>query len=91
MFSAAPQVVRHEERGERDHDQVVEEQRPAGEEADEVVEGTAHERGGTARLRDRGRALRVREGDHDEERADRVQSTSGVRPSACRAMIPRAM
>ncbi len=36
-----PEVVRQEERRERDHDQVVEEERPAGEEAREVVERDA--------------------------------------------------
>ena len=33
------EVVRGEERCERDHDRVVEEQHPAGEETDRVVEG----------------------------------------------------
>ena len=64
------EVVRQEERRERDHDQVVEEERPAGEEAGQVVEGAADEGGGAARLRNRGRALRVRERDDQEERAD---------------------
>ena len=64
------EVVRQEERRERDHDQVVEEERPAGQEAGEVVEGATDEGGGAAGLRDRGRALGVRERDDQEERAD---------------------
>ena len=38
-----PHVVRHEERRERDHDQVVEEEHPAGEEPERVVERAADE------------------------------------------------
>ena len=60
-------VVRQEQRRQRDHDQVVEEERPAGDEADEVVEGTSRERLGAARLGDRGGALRVRERDDEED------------------------
>ena len=62
--------MRHEERRERDHDQVVEEEHPAGEEAGEVVERDADERRGAARLADRRRPLRVRERDDEEEQAD---------------------
>ena len=64
------EVVRHEERGQRDHDQVVEEEHPAGEEAGKVVEGEAHERRGAARLADRCGALRVGERDDQEEKPD---------------------
>jgi hypothetical protein len=60
------EVVRHEQRRERDHDQVVEKERPAGQEPSEVVERPADEGRGAAGLRNRGRALRVRER-HDEE------------------------
>ena len=52
-WSAAAEVVRHEERRERDHDQVVEEEHPAGHEAGEVVERAADEGRGAARLRQR--------------------------------------
>ena len=62
-------VVRHEERGEGDHDQVVEEERPARDEADEVVEGAPRERLGAADLRDRRGALRVGERDEPEDDA----------------------
>ena len=62
------EVVRHEQRREGDHDQVVEEQRPAGDEADQVVEGTAGERLGATRLGDCGGALGVRERDQQEDR-----------------------
>ena len=53
------EVVRHEERRERDHDQVVEEERPAREESREVVEGDADEGRGAARLADRRRPFGV--------------------------------
>ena len=63
------EVVRQEQRRERDHDQVVEEERPAGQEAGEVVERPANKGRGAAGLGDRGRALGVRERDDEEERA----------------------
>ena len=52
-------VVRDIERGERDHDQVVEEERPAGDKPPEVVEGDPDERRRAAGLADRGRAFCV--------------------------------
>ena len=67
------EVVRQEERGERDHDEVVEEQHPAGAEAREVVESPAHERGRAARLRDGGDALGVGERDDEEEQPGQQQ------------------
>ncbi len=67
------EVVRQEEHGERDDDEVVEEQHPAGAEAGEVVERLAHERGRAARLRNRGDALGVRQGDDDEEQPRQQQ------------------
>ena len=66
-------VVRREQAGERDDDQVVEEQHPAGDEAERVVERAPDERGCAAGLRDRGRSLRVRRGDDEEEGADDQQ------------------
>ena len=60
------EVVRHEQRRQRDHDHVVEEERPAGDEAGEVVERLPDEGGGAAGLADRGRALDVRERDDHE-------------------------
>src|SRR5581483_10138127 len=65
-----PEVVGEEQRGEGYHDQVVEEERPAGEEAREVVERHAHERRGAARLPDHRRPLRVRGRDDEEEQPD---------------------
>jgi hypothetical protein len=65
--------VRDEQRRERDHDQVVEEERPSRDEAGEVVEGDPDERGGAAGLADRGRPLGVRQGDEQEQRADDEQ------------------
>ena len=44
------EIVRDEERRERDHDQVVEEEHPAGEESGQVVERDAHEGRGAAGL-----------------------------------------
>ena len=62
-------VVRQEQRGERDHDQVVEEERPAGDEAGEVVVRAPRERLGAAGLGDRRGPLGVRERDEPEDDA----------------------
>ena len=64
-----PEVVRQEERRERGDDQVVEEERPAGDEAGQVVERAAHEGRGAAGLPQLGRPLGVRERDDEEEHA----------------------
>ena len=64
------EVVREEQRRERDHDQVVEEEHPAGEEAGEVVERDPDERRSAAGLADRRRPLGVRERDDEEEQPD---------------------
>ena len=65
-----PEVVRQEERRERDHDQVVEEERPAGEETGEVVERDAHECRRAAGAAVRGRPLDVRRRDDEEDQPD---------------------
>jgi hypothetical protein len=65
--------VRQEERGQRDHDQVVEEESPARQEPRNVVERAADEGRGAARLRQHRRALGVREGHEQEEAADEEQ------------------
>jgi hypothetical protein len=65
-----PQVVREEEGRERDHDQVVEKERPAGDEPGEVVEGDADEGRRAAGLPDHRRPLRVRQGHDEKEDAD---------------------
>ena len=65
--------MRHEQRRERDHDQVVEEDRPAGQEPELVVERAADEGRGAAGLGERGGALRIGERDEHEQRADREQ------------------
>ena len=62
-----PEIVRQEQRRDRNHDQVVEEERPAGEKAEQVVESPANECRGAAGLRDRGRPLRVGERDDQED------------------------
>ena len=67
------EVVRHEEAGQRDDDQVVEEERPAGDEPRRVVERAPHEGRGAAGLRQRRGSLRVRERDEEEERPDAEQ------------------
>src|SRR2546430_15071243 len=69
----AGNVVRHEQRRERDHDQVVEEERPARDEADQVVVGDANERRGATGLPDRSGPFRIRQRDDQEERADDEQ------------------
>ena len=61
------EVVRHEDGREGDHDQVVEEERPAGQEPEDVVVGAADERRRASRLRDRRRSLGVGERDDQEE------------------------
>ena len=63
------QVVRHEERRDRDREDVVEAQRPAGEERDDVVEGVARERGGAAGFREHRGALGVGFGREHEQPA----------------------
>ena len=65
-----PEVVRHEERRKGDHDQVVEEERPAGQEAGEVVERPTDEGSGATGLGNRRGALGVGERDDEEEGAD---------------------
>ena len=81
-------VVRQEQRRERDHDQVVEEERPPGHEAEQVVVRAPRERLGTAGLRDRSGSLGVRERDEAED--DPRRGTTGVNPSADAATIPSA-
>ena len=73
------EVVGQEDRGERDHDQVVEEERPAGQEAEHVVVRPPHERRRAAGLRDRRRPLGVRQRDDQEEdtRAEEDERESG--------------
>jgi hypothetical protein len=61
--------VRQEQRRERDHDQVVEKQCPAGDEAGEVVVRAAREGLGASGLRDGGGSLGVRERDEEEDEA----------------------
>src|SRR5439155_13328712 len=60
---------RQEERRERSDDQVVEEERPACDEAGEVVEGAPDERSRAAGLAQLGGPLGVRERDDQEEDA----------------------
>ena len=65
--------MRQEERREGDHDQVVEEERPAGEEPGEIVRGPTDEGRRPARLGQSRGSFRVREGDDQEEQADAEQ------------------
>ena len=67
LSERAREVVRGEERREGHDDQEVEEEDPARHEPREVVEGAADEGRRAARLRQRGRPLRVRER-HEQER-----------------------
>jgi len=69
--------MRDEEPREGDHDHVVEEDRPAGQEAELVVERAPDEGRGASGLREGGRSLRVRERDDKEEHADSEQHPGG--------------
>ena len=55
------EVVRDRDRGQRGDDQVVDQDRPAGDEGDQLVEGVAGEAGGAAALADHRPALDVAE------------------------------
>ena len=66
-------VVRDEQRRERDHDQVVEEEDPAGDETPEVVEGDPDEGCRASGLADRRGPLGVRERDDEEQEPGREQ------------------
>ena len=61
------QVVGHEEGRDRDREDVVEAERPAGEERDQLVERVAGEARGPARLGEHRRALGVRLGGQREQ------------------------
>ncbi len=63
------QVVRDRERPDREHDQVVEQDGPAGHEAPQLVEGVARERRGAAALGMEGVPLQV--GHHRDDEEDR--------------------
>ncbi len=67
------EVVRDEEPRQSHHDQVVEEERPTGDEPERIVERAADEGCRAAGLGNRGRALRVREGHEQEQEADHEQ------------------
>ena len=64
-----PEVVRGGERAQRHEDQVVEADRPAGDEADELVERVAGDHGRPAALLVQRRALDVGRHDHREQHA----------------------
>ena len=63
------QVVRHRDRRQGGHDQVVDQDRPAGDEGDQLVEGVAGEARGAAALAEHRPALDVAERGQDEEQA----------------------
>ena len=69
----AGQVVRQEERRQGDHDHVVEEERPAGDEACKVVRSAPDEGRRATGLGQRRSSLGVRERDDQEEHADSEQ------------------
>ena len=61
-------VVRHRDGRQRDDDDVVDQDRPAGDEADQLVERVARERRGSAPLSEHRAALEVAErGEHEQE------------------------
>ena len=62
------QVVRHRDRRQRDDDDVVDQDRPAGDEADQLVERVARERRRSAPLEEHRAALEVAErGEHEQQ------------------------
>ena len=62
------QVVGNRDRRQRGDDQVVDQDRPAGDEGDQLVEGVAGEAGGAAPLADHRATLDVAErGQHEEQ------------------------
>ena len=63
------EIVRHEERRERHHDQEVEEQHPTGREPEDVRERAPDEGCGPTRFGNRRRSLGVRQRHEDEDRA----------------------
>ena len=78
----AGEVVRQEERRERDHDQVVEEERPAGEEPGEVVRARGGRTSRHRRSRAARRCPRRRRARRSGRAAPTPSRTSGVKPSA---------
>ncbi len=67
-----PEVVRDGDRGQRDHDHVVDEDRPPGDEGGELVEGVTSERVGAAALVEHRAALDVgHRRQHVDEARDR--------------------
>ena len=75
-------VRRSTNAADRDQDQVVEQDRPAGDEAPELVEGVAGEGRRAAALLVQRRALDVGGHRHGEEDSPRARKTTGVSPSA---------
>ncbi len=63
------EIVRHEERGERHHDEEVEEQHPAGGEPEHVRERAPDEGGGSTGFGNRRGSLGIGQRDEDEDRA----------------------
>ena len=92
------QVVGHEERADRDRDDVVERQRPAGEERRDLVERVPRERGRAAGLGEHRGALRVRlgrqreqaarEDEHQRREPERVRGDQPERVVDRRADVP---
>ncbi len=93
-----PDVVGHEERGDRDRDRVVEHLAPGGEERPELVEGVPGERRGAARLREHRRRLGIRGGrqveddpgehEHNRREAERERGDEPERVVDRRADVP---
>ena len=75
------QVVRDGDRGRGDHDQVVDQDRPAGDEADQLVEGVAREGRRPAPLAEHRAALDVRQRG-EREHQPRRQEDQGRQPQA---------
>ena len=82
------QVLRRRVGGNRDQDDVVEQDRPARDEADELVEGVAGEDRRAARFLVQWGPLDVGQGGQGRTSRQRARKTSGVSPSAWLATTP---
>ena len=83
------EVVREEEHGEGNDDQVVEEQDPAGDEAGQIVERTAGDRRGSP-VSGIAAVPSAYESETTRKRMPVTSRTTGVSPSAWAATMPSA-
>ena len=77
-------VVRHRDRRQGDHDHVVDQDRPAGDEADQLVEGVARHRRRAAALAEHRPALDVGQRRQHEQRGRRRGRSAASAPARAR-------